>query len=716
MRLIKYLKGFTLPIVILVVLLGARAVTELQLPTYTSDIVNVGIQQGGIEDAVPKEISSDTYSKLQLFMTEEEIKKVDDSYTKVDNKYELKSISEDTRSSLNTTFKETMLVVQGAEKENTNFEQIKQGIKVGVVTKDSLVEKRKEAISSLGNTAETILKVTSANYVKEEYSKLGVDVDSIRNSYLGTIGIKMILATLIAGLASIAASFISSRVSSKVAMNLRDKLYKKVLSFSKEDFDKFSTASLITRSTNDIQQIQNTLNMTLFIALFSPIMSIWGVYKVLQTDTGMTWTIAVGVATLMLIIGLLMSIAIPKFKMMQKLIDRINLVSRELLTGLSVIRVFGREKYEENKFDGENKKLLRTQLFVNRVMSFMMPVIMLIMNGLVLLIIWVGGKNIDAGSIQVGDMMAFITYAMQIVMSFLMLTFLASILPRATVASSRVDEVLAAKVSIVDKENVQDDKLLNPKGELKFENVTFTFDGADSPVLKDISFEASPGKMTAIIGSTGSGKSTLIHLIPRYFDAQSGKISIDGVDIKDISLHKLRDMLGFVPQKGVLFSGDIESNIKFGDETISDEAMKLAAEISQAEEFINAKEDKYNSHISQGGSNVSGGQKQRLSIARAIAKKPKILLFDDSFSALDYKTDVKLRKVLQERMTDVTTIVVAQRISTIMNVDKIIVLNEGEVVGIGKHRELLANCQTYKQIAESQLSEEELVKGGNSNA
>lgn len=717
MRLIKYLKGFTLPIVILVVLLGARAITELQLPTYTSDIVNVGIQQGGIEDAVPKEISSDTYNKLQLFMTEEEMNKVDDSYNKVDNnKYELKSISEETRSSLNTIFKETMLVVQGAEKENTNFEQIEQGVKAGVVTKDSLVEKRKDAVSSLGTTAETILKVTSAGYVKEEYSKLGVDVDSIRNSYLGTIGMKMILATLIAGLASIGASFISSRVSSKVAMNLRDKVYKKVLSFSKEDFDKFSTASLITRSTNDIQQIQNTLNMTLFIALYSPIMSIWGVYKVLQTDTGMTWTIAVGVAVLMLIMGLLMSIAIPKFKMMQKLIDRVNLVSRELLTGLSVIRVFGREKYEETRFDGENKRLLRTQLFVNRVMSFMMPVIMLIMNGLVLLIIWVGGKNIDTGSIQVGDMMAFITYAMQIVMSFLMLTFLASILPRATVASARVDEVLAAKVSVVDGENVQDDKLANPKGELKFEDVTFTFDGADSPVLKGISFEASPGKMTAIIGSTGSGKSTLIHLIPRYFDAQSGKISIDGVDIKDISLHKLRDMLGFVPQKGVLFSGDIESNIKFGDETISDEAMKLAAEISQAEEFINAKEDKYNSHISQGGSNVSGGQKQRLSIARAIAKNPKILLFDDSFSALDYKTDVKLRKVLQERMTDVTTIVVAQRISTIMNADKIIVLNEGEVVGIGKHRELLANCETYKQIAESQLSEEELAKGGSINA
>ena len=553
------------------------------------------------------------------------------------------------------------------------------------------------------------------SFVKEEYKQVGIDTNEIRTNYLKEVGFMMIIVTLISGIASVISNFIASRVSAKVAYNLREKLYNKVLSFSKEDIDKFSTASLITRSTNDIQQIQNALNMFLFIAFFAPMMAMWGIYKVTQTDTGMTWIIAVGVGVLALVLAIITFLVMPKFKIMQKLIDKVNLVTRELLTGISVIRVFGRENHEEKRFDKENVILRDNQLFVNRTMSALMPMIMLIMNGISLLIIWVGGKNIDAGSIQVGDMMAFITYTMQIVMSFLFFTFLMMQLPRAEVAAGRINEVLEAPVTVVDGNDLQDDKIKDVKGTLKFENVSFTFDGADSPVLSNISFEAEAGKTTAIIGSTGSGKSTLLHLIPRYFDATEGQITIDETNIKDISLSKLRDMLGFVPQKGVLFSGTIASNIKFGDENISDEDMYKAAEIAQALEFIEGKEDKFDSEISQGGSNVSGGQKQRLSIARALAKNPKILLFDDSFSALDYKTDVKLRKTLREKMQDTTTIIVAQRIATILNADKIIVMNEGEVVGIGKHQELLKTCPTYLEIAESQLSEEELAKGGKHN-
>ena len=554
-------------------------------------------------------------------------------------------------------------------------------------------------------------KQAGISFVKEEYKQVGIDTNEIRTNYLKEVGFMMIIVTLISGIASVISNFISSRVSAKVAYNLREKLYNKVLSFSKQDIDKFSTASLITRSTNDIQQIQNALNMFLFIAFFAPMMAMWGIYKVTQTDTGMTWIIALGVGILALVLTVITFLVMPKFKIMQKLIDKVNLVTRELLTGISVIRVFGREKHEENRFDKENVILRDNQLFVNRTMSALFPMIMLIMNGISLLIIWIGGKNIDAGSIQVGDMMAFITYTMQIVMSFLFFTFLMMQLPRAEVAAARINEVLEASVTVVDGNDLQDDKIKDVKGTLKFENVSFTFDGADSPVLSDISFEAEAGKTTAIIGSTGSGKSTLLHLIPRYFDATEGQITIDGTNIKDISLSKLRDMLGFVPQKGVLFSGTIASNIKFGDENISDEDMYKAAEIAQALEFIEGKEDKFDSEISQGGSNVSGGQKQRLSIARALAKNPKILLFDDSFSALDYKTDVKLRKTLREKMKGTTTIIVAQRIATILNADKIIVMNEGKVVGIGKHHELLNTCPTYLEIAESQLSEEELAKG-----
>lgn len=713
MKLIKYLKGFLVPMIFLVAILGVRVVAELALPTYTSNIVDKGIQQSGIQDAVPEKISEKSFKELQLFMTDDEIKKVTVKYTKDGDVYKLDNINDQERSELNNIFKNAMTVVSGAKSENLDLDKVAEGVKLGLVKKDSLIEQKNKSISDLGSSADMITKQAGVRYVKEEYrNNVGIDTNEIRKNYLKEVGIMMIIVTFISGIGSIISNFIASRISSKIAYNLREKLYNKVLSFSKQDIDKFSTASLITRSTNDIQQIQNALNMMLFIAIYAPMMAVYGVYKVTQTDTGMTWIIALGVGILGLTLGIISFLVMPKFKIMQKLIDRVNLVTREALTGISVIRVFGREKYEEERFDKENTVLKNEQLFINRTLSALMPMIMLIMNGIALLIIWVGGKNIDAGSIQVGDMMAFITYTMQIVMSFLFFTFLMMQIPRAEVAAGRINEVLETEVTVVDSEKIDDSKLQDVKGTLKFDNVSFTFDGADSPVLNNISFEAEAGKTTAIIGSTGSGKSTLLHLIPRYFDASEGEISIDGVNIRDISLNKLRDILGFVPQKGVLFSGNIESNIKFADENITDEQMKKVAEIAQAMEFINEKEDKFNSEISQGGSNVSGGQKQRLSIARALAKKPKILLFDDSFSALDYKTDVKLRKTLREEMSGVTTIIVAQRIATILNADKIIVMNEGKIVGIGKHQELLETCPTYLEIAESQLSEEELQKGG----
>ena len=713
MKLIKYLKGFLIPMIFLVAILGVRVVAELALPTYTSNIVDKGIQQSGIQDSVPEKISEKSFRELQLFMTDDEIKKVTAKYTKDGDVYKLDNINDQERSELNDIFKNAMTVVSGAKSENLDLDKVAEGVKLGLVKKDSLIEQKNKSISDLGSSADMITKQAGVRYVKEEYrNNVGIDTNEIRKNYLKEVGIMMIIVTFISGIGSVISNFIASRISSKIAYNLREKLYNKVLSFSKQDIDKFSTASLITRSTNDIQQIQNALNMMLFIAIYAPMMAVYGVYKVTQTDTGMTWIIALGVGILGLTLGIISFLVMPKFKIMQKLIDRVNLVTREALTGISVIRVFGREKYEEGRFDKENTVLKNEQLFINRTLSALMPMIMLIMNGIALLIIWVGGKNIDAGSIQVGDMMAFITYTMQIVMSFLFFTFLMMQLPRAEVAAGRINEVLETEVTVVDSKHIDDSKLQDVKGTLKFDNVSFTFDGADSPVLSNISFEAEAGKTTAIIGSTGSGKSTLLHLIPRYFDASEGEISIDGVNIRDISLSKLRDTLGFVPQKGVLFSGNIKSNIKFADENITDEQMKKAAEIAQALDFINEKEDKFNSEISQGGSNVSGGQKQCLSIARALAKNPKILLFDDSFSALDYKTDVKLRKTLREEMSGVTTIIVAQRIATILNADKIIVMNEGKIVGVGKHQELLETCPTYLEIAESQLSEEELQKGG----
>ncbi len=563
----------------------------------------------------------------------------------------------------------------------------------------------------IAGMSDSLITQSAILSVQEEYRASGMNLGRIQTDYLWLTGGKMLLLSVIMMAAAILTGLLASRVAAKIGRDLREKVFRKVVSFSHAEMDRFSTASLITRSTNDIQQVQMVCVMLLRIVLYAPIIGIGGVVKVMGTRTGMGWIIGVAVAVIILVVLVLMQIAMPRFKKMQTLVDRLNLVSREILTGVPVIRAFSRERFEEKRFDKANRDLMGTQLFTSRVMNFMMPLMMLIMNGITLLIVWFGAKGIDLGNLQVGDMLAFITYTMQIVSAFLMITMISIMLPRAGVAAERIDEVLNTEPGITDKESVKDGQLEQVKGEVRFEHVSFRYPDADEDALKDIDFTALPGMTTAIIGSTGCGKSTLLHLIPRFYDVTGGKITIDGVDIRDISQHKLRSLLGFVPQKGVLFSGDIASNIKFGGSHITDEAMAEAARIAQAEEFITEKPEGYHSEIAQGGTNVSGGQKQRLSIARAIAKDSKIFLFDDSFSALDYKTDVALRRALTEKMRDAAVIIVAQRISTILHADQILVLDEGKIVGRGTHEELLKSCETYQEIARSQLSEAEL-KGG----
>ena len=564
--------------------------------------------------------------------------------------------------------------------------------------------------AQLTGVSDTMLDQTAILFVQQEYAATGVDLNQLQQSYLISTGAKMLGLTLLMIVMAILASLLASRVAATVGMELRGQVFRKVISFSNAEIDRFSTASLITRSTNDIQQVQMVMVLLLRMVIYAPILGIGGVIQVASTGTGMGWIIALAVGIILVVVAVLMRVAMPKFKIMQTMVYRLNLVSRETLTGLSVIRAFSREKYEEERFEGANRDLMRTQLFTNRTMSMMMPLMMLIMNGICVLIVWAGAHGIDLGTMQVGDMMAFITYTMQIVMSFLLIAVVSIMLPRAGVSASRIQEVLDTPISIQDPEEKknQDQAVADWKGEVTFEDVSFRYPDAQADVLEHISFTAKPGQTTAIIGSTGSGKSTLLNLIPRFFDVSYGRITIDGVDIRRLSQHKLHELMGYVPQKGVLFSGDITSNLKFGGEDISDFDMVQAARIAQAESFIDEKPEGYKTPIAQGGSNVSGGQKQRLSIARALAKKPKIVLFDDSFSALDYKTDVALRRALSEELTDVTVIIVAQRISTILHAQQIIVLDEGKVAGIGDHETLMRTCPTYQEIARSQLSESEL--------
>ena len=739
--ILKYLKEAKFEVLLIILLLIVQASCDLALPSYMSNIVDTGLTGNGIEETVPNKITSYGIMQLESMMKEDDIKKLEDAYEKTDEKlddvsmemgsienyvYEIKDdYKDDEELSDLLDAPMTMLGLTSKMRESMGDDSEQSQPSQDNSITDMLSDKQMDAMKVLqspkatsddkANAVEefldgfemkdTIVATYTKEFIKGQYEDCGIDFDDYQHNYLVRAGIKMLVYACIGMIAAIIVGFIASRVGAKIAMNLRNKVFAKVVSFSNAQMDQFSTASLITRNTNDIQQIQMVLTILLRIVLYAPVLCVGGILKVINTDLSMAWIIVVGAIAIICVVAVLFCVAMPKFKLMQKLVDGVNLVAREILTGLPVIRVFSRDKYEQKRFDDANMKLYKTQLFTNRVMTFMMPVMTLVMNGITLLVIWFGSKGIDAGNIQVGDMMAFMTYSMMIVMSFLMITMISIMLPRAGVAADRVNEVLNTEITIKEP---QQPKQISGKGTVTFKNVSFKYSNADDNVLNNISFEAKPGQTTAIIGSTGSGKSTLINLIPRLYDVTDGQILIDGVDIREISKHDLRAKLGYVPQKGVLFSGTIASNIKYGKEDATDDEMKLAAQIAQSVEFIEKKEEGYDAPIAQGGSNVSGGQKQRLSIARAVAKKPDIFIFDDSFSALDFKTDKALRKALADNTGDSTVIIVAQRISTILHADQIIVLDDGKIAGIGTHSELLRNCDVYRQIAVSQLSQKEI--------
>ena len=716
LKMFHYMKERWYYVVMIIVLLFVQAYCDLSLPDYTSKIVNVGIQQKGIEDGVPDTIRKESMEHLLLFLDEEEKAEVEDAYTLKDDVYKRNDVTKEERDELNSILAIPMMAAGSLEDEEKAAEiktqmglpeesdlwQVLEQLPQEQLDamKDSLTEKIKEM-------PESIVPQAAVQFVQTEYEAQGIDVDAMQIQYLMTSGLKMLAMALVIMLAAVSVTFLSSRVAAFLGRNLRNGVYRKVISFSGEELNHFSTASLITRSTNDIQQVQLVFAMIFRIVLYAPILGVGGVLKVLQTDVSMTWILGVAVVAILILVGFLFAVAMPKFKILQYRIDELNLVSREILTGLSVIRAFSREKHEEERFEEVNERLTKTNLFVNRCMTFMMPAMMLIMNGITVLIIYNGSHAVDNGTMQVGNMMAFMQYAMQIIMSFLMITMMSIMLPRASVSAKRINEIMETKVSIESPETAKIPEN-NKKGEVRFEHVGFAYPGAEEETLTDINFTAQKGETVAFIGSTGSGKSTLVNLIPRFFDVTSGKILVDGVDIREMGLHDLRERIGYVPQKGVLFSGTIDSNIRYGKEDATKEEVNRAAEIAQAQEFIGQKEKGMESEIAQGGTNVSGGQKQRLSIARAIAKNPEIYIFDDSFSALDYKTDVVLRRALKKETKDATTLIVAQRISTILHADKILVLDEGKIVGEGTHKELLKTCEVYQQIAMSQLSKEEL--------
>ena len=745
-KLLKYLRPFAGAIIVAIMLLFVQAISDLSLPSYMSNIVNVGIQQKGIEDAVPKAIKSSELNKLLLFINSDDKKVVEDNYKLIrqeelsDDDYEkyikqypelanediyvLDTKSKDVKRKLNEILGRPMLItslfesgdatkVMGdsgnvmAAPEGVDMANMDPFMMLSSMPEEQVLKIIKGINEKLDEMPESMVTQSAVTYVREQYKELGIDIDKVQTNYLFMAGAKMLGVALIGTIAAVIVTFIAARIAAALGRNLRKDVFNKVVGFSNAEFDRFSTASLITRTTNDIQQIMMLIVMGLRIVFYAPILGIGGIVKVVKSGAGMGWVIVVAVVSILSLVGVLFVFAIPKFKMVQKLVDKLNLVTRESLTGMLVIRAFSTEKYEEEKFERANMNLTNTNLFVNRAMSMMMPLMMFIMNGVTLLIVWVGSHRVDSGVMQVGDMMAFMQYVMQIIMAFLMISMVSVILPRALVSAGRVSEVLNTDIAIKNIENPVSFKV-EEKGEIEFKNVSFKYPGADEYILKDINFKAKSGETTAFIGSTGSGKSTLINLIPRFYDVTSGEILIDGENIKNVSLHDLREKIGFVPQKGMLFSGTIESNLKYGGEHISDEYMHKAAEIAQATEFISSKESGFNTEISQGGTNVSGGQKQRLAIARALAKNSEIFIFDDSFSALDFKTDAKLRKAINEELSDSTLLIVAQRISTIMNADQILVLDEGKVVGKGTHKELMENCEVYRQIALSQLSKEEL--------
>lgn len=732
-KLFKFMKPYAATILMIVVFLVLQAYCDLSLPGYTSDIVNVGIQQGGIDTAIPEQISVEDMDRLFLFVSEKDQKTVLDAYERDTDTYESEAYvlkdgilkNEKRTDKIGAILSKPMMLVTVFSSDSEETKEMTDAMFASLpkemLSEDMTVfdvlgmmpeEQRAQMVTQIGEKVdempETMLEQAATIYLKEAYKNLGMDTDKIQTGYMLRTGGKMLALAAVGMIVSMIVGFLASKVGASTGRDLRGKVFRKVVEFSNGEFDKFSTASLITRSTNDIQQIQMLTVMILRMVLYAPIMGMGGVFKVFHTNVSMSWIIGLAVVLIAMVVMVLFVVAMPKFKILQNLVDRLNLVTREILTGLPVIRAFSTEKHEEERFDQANKDLTKTNLFVNRAMTFMMPTMMLIMNAISILIVWVGANGINDGQMQVGDMMAFIQYTMQIIMAFLMICMISIMLPRAAVSATRVDEVLTSTTLINDPK--QPKHLKEGKGMVEFNHVSFRYPGAEEDVLHDISFTAKPGETTAIIGSTGSGKSTMVNLIPRFYDVTEGKITIDGEDIRNVTQHELRDQLGYVPQKGVLFSGTIASNILYGNPDGSEETMMEAAKVAQAAEFIEEKPKCYDSRISQGGGNVSGGQKQRLSIARAIAKDPKIFIFDDSFSALDYKTDVTLRKALKEHTVNSAVIIVAQRISTILHADQIIVLDEGKVAGIGTHKELLKNCDVYYQIAASQLSEKELER------
>ncbi len=718
-KLMKYLKKSAGYVVLIIALLFLQAYCDLSLPDYTSRIVNVGIQQNGIEDSVPDKIRKTSMESLKLFMDEKDQKIVDSYYEEDGENLVLKkNISSSDRDKLGTILAEPMMVLTSVSSGSDEMQAAfaKMGVPEGADPLEVLAQMPQEARKSITDKFEEKIKdmpesiVTQAGvaYVKTEYEAIGEDVDAMQMHYIKVAGVRMLGMALVTMLCAICVVFLSARVAAALGHDLRNAVYRKVITFSSREYHKFSTASLITRCTNDIQQVQQVMAMLFRIVLYAPILGLGGVIRVLNTDASMTWILGVAVILILAVIFVLFQVAMPKFTVLQTLVDKLNLVTREILTGIPVIRAFSREKHEEERFEEANARLTKTNLFVNRCMTFMMPTMMLIMNGVSVLIIYSGAYAVDGGTMQVGNVMAFIQYSMQIIMSFLMITAMSIMLPRANVAALRINEVLTTEVSIKDpSEPVK--PYDHVKGTVEFEHVSFAYPEAGENVLTDISFKAEKGETVAVIGSTGSGKSTLVNLIPRFYDVTEGSVKVDGIDVRDMTQKEVRSKLGYVPQKGILFSGTIDSNIRYGKTDISADEVKEAAEVAQATEFIDTKPQGYESPIAQGGTNVSGGQKQRLSIARAIAKKPEIFIFDDSFSALDFKTDSTLRKALKKHTKDATTIIVAQRISTILNADKIIVLDDGHMAGIGSHKELMKNCEVYRQIAMSQLSEEELA-------
>ena len=741
LKLIKHLKGSVCSIILIVGLLIIQAVCDLSLPDYTSNIVNIGIQQGGVEDALPKAIRKSELEKLTMFMDSKDKKEVENNYKLLDKNdlsqseydkylkkypdlknediYTLNIKDEKNTDEINNIMGKSILIASGLEENKADMlkQMSAQGLPVDkntdivdvfkMMPQEQIQGIQKEMTKKFDDLPESMITQAAVSYVQNEYKAIGMNTDKLQNNYILVAGAKMVGVALVSMASTVCVGYLGARVAAKMGRNLRKQVFSKVVSFSNNELDKFSTASLITRSTNDIQQVQMLMVMLLKVVFYAPILALGGVIKVLNTDTSMAWIIGVAVLAILSVVLLLFGLVMPRFKVAQKLVDRLNLVTREILTGMLVIRAFNTEKHEEKRFDKANTDLTKTNMFVNRAMSMMMPTMMLIMNIITILIVYNGAKSVDAGSMQVGNMMAFIQYTMQIIMSFLMISMVSIMLPRALISIQRIDEILITDNSIKDIDNevsIDEDK----KGIIEFKNVCFRYPNAEEDVLSNISFTANAGETTAFIGSTGSGKSTLVNLIPRFYDVTSGEISIDGIDIKDLKQYDLREKIGYVPQKAVLFSGTIDSNLRYGKVDATNEEIEKASRIAQAKEFIEAKPDKLESEIAQGGTNVSGGQKQRLSIARAIAKEPEIYIFDDSFSALDLKTDKALRKSLNEETKDATVLIVAQRISTIMNADKIVVLDEGKVVGCGTHNELIENCQVYQEIALSQLSKEEL--------